>query len=82
MPPVRAAACLLACALGFAAAPAAEVNATRALSPAEAQLRIAALRAEIAHHDALYHQKAAPEISDYDYDQLKLRLRDLERAFP
>jgi DNA ligase (NAD+) len=53
-----------------------------ALAPAEARQKIEALRGEIAHHDALYHQKAAPEISDYDYDQLKLRLRELERAFP
>lgn len=51
-------------------------------APAEARQKIEALRGEIAHHDTLYHQKAAPEISDYDFDQLKLRLRELERAFP
>ncbi len=54
----------------------------RALAPEAARLQLAALRAEVAHHDTLYHQKAAPEISDYDYDQLKLRLRALEAAQP
>jgi DNA ligase (NAD+) len=54
----------------------------RTLAPEVARVRLAALRAEIAHHDALYHQKAAPEISDYDYDRLKQRLRELEAAFP
>ncbi|MDP3071202.1 MAG: NAD-dependent DNA ligase LigA [Opitutaceae bacterium] len=44
--------------------------------------RLTALRAEVAHHDKLYHQHAAPEISDYDYDRLKQRLRELEAAFP
>ncbi|MBI5768036.1 MAG: NAD-dependent DNA ligase LigA [Verrucomicrobia bacterium] len=54
----------------------------RLLPPAAARQRLAALRADVAHHDALYHQKAAPEISDYDYDRLKQRLRELEAAFP
>ncbi|MEO6246040.1 MAG: NAD-dependent DNA ligase LigA [Opitutaceae bacterium] len=63
----------------FAAASDADL---RALSPEVARQQLAALRAEVAHHDALYHQKAAPEISDYAYDQLKLRLRALEAAQP
>jgi DNA ligase (NAD+) len=49
---------------------------------AGARDEIAALRAQIAHHDALYHRDAAPEISDYDYDQLKQRLAALERSSP
>ncbi|MBI4623127.1 MAG: NAD-dependent DNA ligase LigA [Verrucomicrobia bacterium] len=53
----------------------------RRLTPAETEQRLAALRAEIARHDALYRQ-AAPEISDYDYDRLKRRFAELERAFP
>lgn len=43
---------------------------------------IAALRREIARHDALYHREAAPEISDAEYDALKRRLRALEAAHP
>ncbi|QYM80831.1 NAD-dependent DNA ligase LigA [Horticoccus luteus] len=48
----------------------------------EARQRIEGLRAEIAHHDQLYFGQAAPEISDYEYDQLKLTLAAWERAFP
>lgn len=44
--------------------------------------QIADLRAEIARHDALYFRAAAPEISDADYDALKRRLGELERAHP
>ncbi len=51
-----------------------------ALVMAEPELaqRIEALRAEIARHDELYFQQAAPEISDYEYDLLKRELRRLE----
>jgi DNA ligase (NAD+) len=52
------------------------------MTPAEAQLRIAALRLEVAGHDERYHRQAKPEISDQDYDQLKRRLQDLEAKFP
>ncbi len=65
-----------------ASSPAVDSNAARSLTAVEARQKIEALRGEIAHHDALYHQKAAPEISDYDYDQLKIRLRELEKTFP
>ncbi len=58
------------------------IVATAADAPAATRQRLAALRAEVAHHDKLYHQQAAPEISDYDYDQLKRRLREMEAAFP
>ena len=44
--------------------------------------RIAALRKEIARHDELYFRKAAPVISDFEYDQLKAELRALEARFP
>src|SRR5258707_64946 len=47
-----------------------------------ARLQLQALRAEVARHDALYHQQSSPEIGDYDYDQLKQQLRELERAHP
>lgn len=52
------------------------------MNPAEAQQRIAALRAQVAHHDELYYRRARPEISDYDYDLLKRELADLEDQFP
>ncbi|HTL68976.1 MAG TPA: NAD-dependent DNA ligase LigA [Lacunisphaera sp.] len=48
----------------------------------EAAERIGALRAEIARHDQLYFKKAAPEISDHAYDQLKRELAALEREHP
>lgn len=52
------------------------------LSPAKAKKRHAELCAQIRHHDALYYQKAAPEISDADYDRLRLELEEIERNFP
>ena len=47
--------------------------------PAE---RVAALRAEIAHHNERYHQLDAPEIPDADYDRLVRELRRLEELHP
>ena len=52
------------------------------MTPAEARQRIVELRAEVARHDELYHRKAQPEISDFDYDQLKRGLAELEARFP
>jgi DNA ligase (NAD+) len=52
------------------------------LKPEQAHQRIVTLRAEIAHHDALYFQRAKLEISDAAYDALKRELRALEQAFP
>ena len=52
------------------------------MSPVEAQARIAALRAEVAHHDELYYRRAKPEIADFDYDKLKQELAALENLFP
>lgn len=48
----------------------------------EAEARIAHLRAEIARHDALYFEKADPQISDAAYDRLKQELTELERKYP
>jgi DNA ligase (NAD+) len=52
------------------------------MSPAEAEQRIAELRRQIAHHDELYYRRATPEITDFDYDQLKQELAGLERLYP
>ena len=54
-----------------------------ALDAAKAERRARALAAEIAHHDALYYQQDAPEISDADYDALRRAQRARSRrAFP
>lgn len=52
------------------------------MTAAEAQEKIAALRAAVARHDELYYRRAQPELSDYDYDRLKRELADLEAAWP
>jgi DNA ligase (NAD+) len=48
----------------------------------ETETRMARLRAEIAHHDELYYRKAAPEITDAAYDELKRTLVALEEIHP
>jgi len=48
----------------------------------EAERRIDELRRLIRHHDRLYYVSAAPEISDFEYDQLFAELRSLEREHP
>jgi DNA ligase (NAD+) len=50
--------------------------------PEDPQREITRLREEIFRHDRLYHQEAAPEISDADYDLLRRRLAEWERGFP
>jgi len=45
-----------------------------------AQQRIQQLEKEIAHHDDLYFRKAAPVISDHEYDSLVRELAELRNA--
>ena len=49
---------------------------------AQAQQRIADLRAQVARHDELYHRRAKPKITDQEYDRLKRELADLEAKHP
>src|SRR5438067_562666 len=48
----------------------------------EAAKRVQQLREEIRKHDRLYYEKAAPIISDREYDRLYSDLVDLEAEFP
>ena len=47
-----------------------------------ARKRIVELRTEIETHNRLYHEEAAPIISDLEYDRLYRELVDLEQRFP
>jgi len=40
------------------------------------------LRAELERHNRLYYIESAPEISDYDFDQMLKRLQELEAKHP
>src|SRR5499427_10054092 len=53
-----------------------------AANKTEAARRVAELREEIRKHDRLYYEKAAPIISDREYDRLYRELVDLETEFP
>lgn len=44
--------------------------------------RAAHLRTELDRHNQLYYQKAAPEISDQQFDALLRELQDIEQAHP
>lgn len=52
------------------------------LRESEAKSRVSELREMISHHNSLYYDDAAPEISDREFDALLRDLADLEKAFP
>jgi DNA ligase (NAD+) len=52
------------------------------MNEAEAADRLMRLAKQIAHHDRLYHDQDAPEISDAEYDALIRENRELEAQFP
>ncbi len=52
------------------------------LTEAEAAEELARLSAEIAHHDRAYHERDAPEITDAEYDALRVRNASIEARFP
>ncbi len=57
-------------------------TAIEALTEPDAASELAHLAREIAHHDRLYHQQDAPEVSDADYDALRRRNAEIEARFP
>jgi DNA ligase (NAD+) len=53
-----------------------------AKTSSEIAKRVESLRAELNHHNHLYHVEAKPQISDREYDRLMQELIDLEAAHP
>lgn len=49
---------------------------------AQVKEELSRLRKEIRRHNRKYYELDAPEISDYEYDKLMSRLKELEAAYP
>jgi DNA ligase (NAD+) len=60
----------------------AAVAAVTELSLTEAKAEVLRLSEEISEHDRRYFQEDAPVISDAEYDQMRIRLAQLEERFP
>ncbi len=52
------------------------------LTAKEAAAELARLATEIARHDKLYHEQDAPQITDAEYDKLRVRNSAIEARFP
>ena len=48
----------------------------------EAKKRAAQLTKEIRHHNELYYNNDAPQISDFEYDALTRELKAIEKEYP
>jgi DNA ligase (NAD+) len=55
---------------------------SEAITLEAAEAEIAVLSSQIREHDVAYYQNDAPTITDWEYDQLRLRLTNLETQFP